>query len=93
MGAAAVNHGVWEINWVDLGREPREPPNPTYPSGMDISISTADPACKRALPYPAKRCGYYAIKCLTCGATAIVTTAGRPDDPRSLRLSCKTMTH
>jgi hypothetical protein len=39
-------------------------------------------------PYPTPRCGKFFIKCDTCGRLAIVTTAGRPDDPRSFRLTC-----
>ena len=34
------------------------------------------------LPYPAKRCGQYYVECRICGFNAIITTAGRPDDPQ-----------
>lgn len=40
-------------------------------------------------PYPAPRIGKFIVKCDACGLLAIVTTAGRPDDPRSLRIPCK----
>lgn len=40
-------------------------------------------------PYPTPRCGKFIVKCDVCGLLAIVTTAGRPDDPRSLRVPCK----
>jgi hypothetical protein len=45
--------------------------------------------CSVALPHPAKRCGYYLVKCVACGQNALVTTAGRPDDPKSLKLACR----
>ena len=80
----------FEITWYDAGREPRSPPDPAYPDGIDVDMSNrATQTCQTALPYPAKRCGQYLVKCETCGLTTIVTTAGRRDDPRSVRLRCK----
>ena len=29
----------WQIEWVDHGREPKCPPNPNYPDGIDIDVS------------------------------------------------------
>lgn len=79
-----------KITWVDRGREPQEQPNPDYPDGIDLDCSNgADAACKADLPYPAKRCGYYVVECPVCGFTAACTTAGRPDDPRSIKMPCK----
>jgi len=46
-------------------------------------------ACKTSLPYPAKRVGYYVVTCAKCHMKTIITTAGRPDDPKSVRLACK----
>lgn len=40
------------------------------------------------LPYPAPRCGIYAVKCEKCGLLVGFTTAGRPDDPRKVTLAC-----
>jgi hypothetical protein len=40
-------------------------------------------------PYPTPRCGKFMVKCDVCGEMVIVTTAGRRDDPRSVRLPCK----
>jgi hypothetical protein len=78
------------VKWFDSGREPKVAPNPKYPDGIDIDLSAAGRvSCQTALPYPAKRCGYYTVKCQKCGYSAIVTTAGRPDDPRSVKLPCK----
>ncbi len=85
------NH--FEITWLDARREPQCPPNPAYPNGIDIpSPRHGEPGfkfCKVDLPYPAKRCGSYVIRCKRCGLTAGVTTAGRPDDPRSVELDCQ----
>ena len=79
-----------KISWIDREREPQCPPNPNYPNGMDIdSAKGAVKSCKTDLPYPAKRCGVYIVKCLNCGYTAAITTAGRVDDPRSVTLPCK----
>jgi len=80
----------WQIHWIDRHVEPHEPPNPKYPNGVDVDISKRDaPACSALLTHPAKRCGYWIVHCKACGATAVVTTAGRRDDPRSLRMACK----
>jgi hypothetical protein len=80
----------WQIEWIDRGREPKHPPDPKYPNGIDIDISRgADPACKSSLVHPAPRCGYYRVRCRSCGANAVITTAGRRDDPRSLKMACK----
>lgn len=79
-----------EVNWIDRGREPTQKPNPLYPKGMDVDMTNgAKVVCLAEVPYPAKRCGYYALKCTDCGYTALVTTAGRPDDPRTVKVPCK----
>jgi hypothetical protein len=77
------------IEWVDSKREPQSAPNPAYPEGVDNDISNgAEKTCYTEIPYPAKRCGYYIIECDICGYRVGITTAGRPDDPRSLRIAC-----
>jgi hypothetical protein len=79
-----------KITWIDHGREPKCAPNPAYPNGMDIAPPWGDvPTCKVDLPYPAKRCGIYVIKCEICGIQIGATTAGRADDPRSILIPCK----
>lgn len=83
--------GDWLITWVDSGREPRNPPDKKYPRGVAVRAVPENHegrTCKKPLPYPAARCGYYEIECRTCGIKAAVTTAGRVDDPRSLELAC-----
>lgn len=78
-----------KVSWIDSGREPTQKPNPAYPKGMDLDLTHgAKVACLVDLPYPAKRCGYYAVKCDACGYSAVVTTAGRADDPRTVKVPC-----
>jgi hypothetical protein len=70
-----------------LGRE--YPPHPDFPNGQEIDFTGTDGGgCLVRLPYPAKGFGYYLIECGECTARYVVTTAGRNDDPRSVRLPC-----
>jgi hypothetical protein len=81
------------VHWTDRRREPGCPPNPNFPEGVDVDVSSgAETFCDVALPYPAKRCGYYTVTCNLCRYSAILTTAGRPDDPRAIRLPCNLRT-
>lgn len=78
-----------KAEWIDKKLEPQCPSNPAYPNGIDLDLSGgADIGCQINLPYPAKRCGIYIIKCNECGYTCGVTTAGRPDDPKSVIVPC-----
>jgi hypothetical protein len=80
----------WLIHWVDGKREPKHPPDRAYPTGLDIDLSMGrKPACMSPLPYPAPRCGHYVIECRACGANVVLTTAGRVDDPKSLKMACR----
>jgi hypothetical protein len=83
-----------KIEWIDRGREPQCAPDPEYPNGKDVDGSEGAPkTCFTELPYPAKRCGLYIVECETCGVRWGVTTAGRPDDPRSVKIACRTAAH
>lgn len=87
-----VSDSAFKIQWKDAGREPQCAPNPAYPEGIDLDASSgAAVACVAALPYPAKRIGAYTVKCKVCGVKVACTTAGRPDDPRSIKVACKGM--
>jgi len=91
--ARSEKRGTHTVTWIDREREARCPPNPDFPAGKDLDVSEGAPqACKVDLPYPAKRCGIYMIECAFCGLRVGVTTAGRPDDPRSVTMPCKEMT-
>lgn len=81
------------VRWIDRNREPKCPPNPAFPQGTDFDASGgAKRTCVVELPYPAKRCGVYVVQCEICGFSAAITTAGRADDPKSIRLPCKLAT-
>jgi hypothetical protein len=87
-----IGNGLLKATWVDGGRKPRNPPNPAYPHGIDLPCpEPVLPHCKIALPYPAPRCGIYVVRCETCGTVVVCTTAGRPDDPRSILVNCKAL--
>lgn len=80
----------FKVEWIDAGREPKCPPNPNYPDGIDLDTSMGhETTCTVELEHPAKRCGYWSVRCGKCGQRILVTTAGRPDDPRSLKLACR----
>lgn len=77
-----------KVKWIDAGCEPQCPPNPNYPDGIDIVETKGANTCKVDLPYPAMRCGAYQVTCRACGRKISVTTAGRPDDPKSVTMQC-----
>lgn len=82
--------GRFDIAWIDKGYEPQCAPDPAFPNGQHIDGSMgAAQTCTIDLPYPAKRCGMYVAICLLCGVRVGATTAGRPDDPRSVKIACK----
>lgn len=77
------------VEWMDSGREPQCPPDPSYPNGKPLLLADQFVKhCTVPLPYPAKRCGVYIIECSKCGLRVGVTTAGRPDDPHTLQIAC-----
>jgi hypothetical protein len=78
-----------KVKWIDRGLEPKNKPDPAYPDGIDLDCSDGADSCLVKLPYPARRIGYYLILCERCGLSGMVTTAGRPDDPRSVKMKCK----
>jgi hypothetical protein len=43
------------------------------------------------LPYPADCCGVLIVRCKKCGSGHAITTAGRVDDPKSVKLPCHGM--
>lgn len=79
-----------KVEWIDGKREARSPTNPAFPDGMQIDISAgAVRFCYTVLPYPAARCGGYVIECDICHLKVALSTAGRADDPRSIKVACK----
>jgi hypothetical protein len=83
------NH--FAIEWKDSGKEPKCAPDPAYPNGIDLDVSNGSlTACTLPLDYPAKRIGCYYIECKLCGIRVACTTAGRVDDPKSIKIACIT---
>ena len=78
-----------KVTWIDRGQKPKEQPDPNYPDGIAIDMSDGRKGCSTNLPYPAKRIGYYLVECDTCGKNIMITTAGRADDPRHIKIACK----
>jgi hypothetical protein len=79
-----------KIKIVTSGQKAQCAPDPRYPNGIDLDISHGvTRSCTFALPYPAKSIGGYVVECPTCGLRVGLSVAGRPDDPRSLKLGCK----
>lgn len=81
---------IHTIEWIDDHREPQCAPDPAFPEGrdLDIRLGALGPSCSIRLPYPAPRCGFYVVTCSLCAVRDAITTAGRPDDPRSVRMPC-----
>lgn len=82
----------FKVEWIDRFREPQCPPDPAFPAGKDVRLTESEregiATCIATLSYPAKRCGIYVVECETCNVRVAVTTAGRPDDPRSVEIPC-----
>jgi hypothetical protein len=79
-----------KVEWIDRGFAPLNQPNPAYPDGVRVDVSGGRlPCCDTDLPYPARRCGYWLVTCSLCDLSCLLTTAGRPDDPRSIKVACK----
>jgi hypothetical protein len=80
----------FQIEWVDGLCAPKGVGDPRYPDGIHLDITGGrSPSCQVGLPYPAPRCGFYVVACDSCGVRIVVTTAGRTDDPRSVRIACR----
>lgn len=81
---------TFKVDWIDFQREPKCDPDPRYPLGKDVDAAHRhDRTCWVELPYPAPRCGLYVVRCDQCSVSVGVTTAGRLDDPRSIKVPCK----
>ena len=79
------------VEWIDGGREPRCPPDPRFPDGVDFDVTKGhalEATCQAALQCPAPRCGQWLIACSKCGQRILITAAGRRDDPRSVKIPC-----
>jgi hypothetical protein len=78
------------IDWVDQHRVSLYPADSSFPNGVAIDVALDAPrACRVELIYPAARCGMWVITCRACGFSVALSTAGRADDPRSVRVPCR----
>ena len=80
----------WSFEWIDHHRRPVVTPNPDFPLGKPVDISSGiGQSCNGDLPYPATGCGLLIVHCSRCEGAVALTTAGRPDDPCWLRVNCR----
>ena len=78
------------VEWKSKNRPPQCPPDPNFPEGKSLMhFNPEDLHCKVPLPYPAECCGTWIATCQKCGLRVAATAAGRPDDPRSLTVTCR----
>jgi hypothetical protein len=94
-----MSESHFEIHWIDRGRPATQPANSDYPNGIPIDLSNgAQRTCTLDLPCPAPRgredrqCGLWSVHCRRCGQVNVLTTAGRADDPRSVKMACQLQT-
>jgi hypothetical protein len=81
-----------EVTFISEHRKATSPTNPDYPNGVDLDMTdrvAIRMACLVDLPYPAECCGKWLLNCQTCGYRAVISAAGRRDDPRSVKLPCR----
>lgn len=80
---------MFDVTFLDSGRTATQKPDPAYPDGMEIDLRhPGQKGCCRNLPYPAPRCGHYVVVCTVCGYRALISVAGRPDDPKNVTMPC-----
>lgn len=90
MALPRIKPSKFHVRFVGTGKKAQCAPNPNYPDGIDLPSPHPDqPKCKVTLPYPATEIGAWKVECSECGVRSACTTAGRPDDPRSIELPCK----
>lgn len=77
------------VTFLSHNRKPQVAPDPAHPNGIDLDLTDgAKSACLADLPYPAECCGVLIVRCDQCGYSAAITTAGRVDDPKTVKLPC-----
>lgn len=78
------------VKFLSDGRRAQCAPNPAYPNGIEIDATqNGEAGCWVDLPYPAECVGKWYVECEACGGTTLITAAGRPDDPKRVKLPCK----
>jgi hypothetical protein len=77
-------------------RSRREAPAPAaspvqdaYPGGIDVDLAMGGGAhCSAVLPQHPGKPGLYDIRCTRCGLSLALTSGGRSNDPRAVRVPC-----
>lgn len=79
------------VEFMPSGRgKAQYPADPNFPNGREVQVGAQGvPSCTVALPYPAPECGFYLVLCTVCRFSAVITVAGRADDPTKVTLPCK----
>lgn len=84
------NRGRHYTKWIGNGQKPTCSPDPDYPNGRSMDLTNdATPNCTVTLPhYPSDGRGVWVIGCFGCKLRIAITSAGRPDDPRTVKMAC-----
>jgi hypothetical protein len=75
--------------WISRHRKPTQPSDSMYPDGIDVDASRGRAFCSITLDHPTAECGLWIVTCDVCNQRILLTTAGRLDDPRSLKMACR----
>jgi hypothetical protein len=79
------------VDWIDGHRTSEQAADPAWPDGWAADVALDAPrACRVELPCPAAGRGMWVVVCTKCGFAFSLAAAGRADDPRSVRVPCKT---
>lgn len=80
-----------QVAFISHNRMPECAPDPAFPKGRTIDGRVGgEPSCSTSLPYPVPCCGLVQVTCDTCKQRLTITVAGRPDDPHTVRMPCRT---
>lgn len=80
------------VDFIGEGRQATVPADPAFPHGRKVHTIVAAEGvqvCEVDLTYPVPECGRHRIICRRCGVVAMITAAGRADDPTMVTLQCK----
>lgn len=68
---------------------PQRAANPAFPNGSDIDLTDGvGGRCPALLPQFPGKLGLYEVRCATCGLSVALTSAGRTDDAKAVRVPC-----
>jgi hypothetical protein len=92
MGASRRSPDQFLVRFLGTGQKAKHPANPNYPEGVHLNqtggVEGDGNVCVVQLPWPAKEIGAWKVECTICALRVACTTAGRPDDPRSITVRC-----